>query len=428
MMGGVEHEAEAAAAPAEMSEYERARLENIKRNAQKLRELGLASCAAGSTALGIKKSTPASSARKQRLARSPPPAARRSKRLRDTPRVSYADDGEAAAREREERRASNSSDDDDDDDSAEALLAAARAHAAESKARATEEAVAKCREQMEALRAQLSARAAPQDIADPFQAEAVRRWGDACRHLQLSSAAAKSESTAEQDNESEEETKDKGKDQDKAQDKASITAATSPWALYVQSRTSVMPPLPSPYALIQERVASDPWRLLITCVLISRVSSAPIKERCLEEFFAAFPTPTAVIAGNLHDAQPILRPLGMFAQRIAAVAAITQRFIEMPVFDVGLEPELKIRGIGRFGFESYLLFCRDAFITPEDRNLRAFAHWRQSLPTKKEEPDFDGQPAAAAQAPPLSDADLAALQDVKPTSDSLARAEQQHIR
>jgi hypothetical protein len=62
------------------------------------------------------------------------------------------------------------------------------------------------------------------------------------------------------------------------------------WETYVLSRMPVKVPK-SPSGLLQERYADCPWRLLIACNLMSRVSSAETKKRCIEGFFAAFPTP-----------------------------------------------------------------------------------------------------------------------------------------
>jgi heme exporter protein D len=62
------------------------------------------------------------------------------------------------------------------------------------------------------------------------------------------------------------------------------------WETYVKSRMPVTVPR-SPSGLLQESYADCPWRLLITCCLMSRVSSAETKMRCIEGFFSAFPTP-----------------------------------------------------------------------------------------------------------------------------------------
>ena len=43
---------------------------------------------------------------------------------------------------------------------------------------------------------------------------------------------------------------------------------------------------------------------------------------------------------------PIIAGLGLFENRIRSVLAISKKFIEMDEFTVGLEPEVKIYGIG----------------------------------------------------------------------------------
>lgn len=68
-----------------------------------------------------------------------------------------------------------------------------------------------------------------------------------------------------------------------------VAAASPPsWEIYVKSRLSCPPPL-SPYGLLQEVYAPDTWKLLVACVLMSRVSSAETKHRCLSAFFDSYP-------------------------------------------------------------------------------------------------------------------------------------------
>lgn len=54
-----------------------------------------------------------------------------------------------------------------------------------------------------------------------------------------------------------------------------------------------------------------------------------------------------------------------------SLLAATKRMLEMPAFDIGLDPQNKVYGIGEFGYHSYLLFCRDAgkSLKPKDKAL-----------------------------------------------------------
>ena len=45
-------------------------------------------------------------------------------------------------------------------------------------------------------------------------------------------------------------------------------------------------------------------------------------------------------------------------------------------FEVDLN-ENKIRGIGQFGLQSYLIFCKDGTVNPKDKVLQSFCRWRE---------------------------------------------------
>ena len=159
------------------------------------------------------------------------------------------------------------------------------------------------------------------------------------------------------------------------------------WESYVLTRTSTPGPI-SPLSLLQEKFMDCPWKLLIACVLMSRVSSAAVKERALSQFFGAYPTPSAVLDSRPAEVFEILKPLGLFPNRYKAVISISSRFLFMgDNFDVGLQKELKIYGVGAFGVDSFMLFCRDAGRMPggyssEDRNLQAYCRFcRQQMAT-----------------------------------------------
>ena len=74
---------------------------------------------------------------------------------------------------------------------------------------------------------------------------------------------------------------------------AVLMANPPSWQKYLLSRTSVEVPR-SPMLLLQERYAPyGAWHLLIACNLMTRVSSAETKHRCIEGFFAEFPPAAA---------------------------------------------------------------------------------------------------------------------------------------
>ena len=103
---------------------------------------------------------------------------------------------------------------------------------------------------------------------------------------------------------------------------------------------------------------------------------------------------------------------------------MTERFLHAPVFELGLKPPLKVPecpaalsllrnlhnpsgawlpdrvgarlqqvyGIGEFGFQSYMIFCRDAAQTlwPADRALQSFVRWARGAGGDGESDSDDG--------------------------------------
>ena len=164
-------------------------------------------------------------------------------------------------------------------------------------------------------------------------------------------------------------------------------AAVGDWKAFVTSRLGTPPP-PSPYMLLQEYYCHDGWQLLVAVVLMSRVSSADVKHRCISGFFEKFPTPTSFHKSATPDSVfEIIRPLGLFPNRMRALVELTTRFLsECGKFEVGLTPELKIFGIGVFGMDSYIVFCQgDLTHQPDDKNVAAFVNWQRKNKIKVKE-------------------------------------------
>jgi len=155
---------------------------------------------------------------------------------------------------------------------------------------------------------------------------------------------------------------------------------------YVRSRLPTPPP-PSDLQLLQEFYSADIWRLCVACSLMSRVSSHDVKSRTIAAFFARYPTPSAALDADPEELKAILHPLGLFPNRAKSLAAISQRFLEMPRFDLGLTPELKVFGFGSFGVDSYSIFCRGRLdLNPSDATLKSFVAWQKRRRAKAEQP------------------------------------------
>ena len=328
--------------PTNLSDYELQRLAHIRRNHEFLVSLGLADAAVDpveAMRTGNKKKPSKPRAPRRPKIAPPPESLRRSPRLK----------GEEAEFGAEIVNAFG----DDDDEVRPKKRARAEEMDDEALAEMRGEAMAYLREVREA---QLVLSVPEGGGSDSWRKEAIRRWG--------ALAGAGKE------------------DRD--------------WKLFVESRLSTPPPV-SPIDFLQEYYAADSWRLLVSCILMSRVSSWKTKHECISAFFEKYPTPTAFAEeSDSANVLTAIKSLGLFDDRLRSLVALTDTFLR----GAPLEPSKKkspradefkvetdrksihkVHGVGPFGVESWLVFCKDQGATIKlskgGEPLAPFVAWRK---------------------------------------------------
>jgi methyl-CpG-binding domain protein 4 len=306
-----------------LTEYEIQRLAHIKRNMEYMASLGVLQTAAalgGACGAGAGGTGTAAKKRQKRPREAQEPT-RRSGRLQNMPAERDGAEVDALSDEDEERVAVAGRGATDKEADARALLDHTREWLAASRA---------------ALARLGDGGNVPQSDVE-WRGEAVRRWG---KHV------------------------------------VKALPPGNDWKAFVSSRLTTTPP-PSPLDLLQEYYCADGWRLIACCLLMSRVSSAKVKTVAIAAFFSACPTPSALIDAAPEQLQAIMHPLGLFENRMKSLVAISQRYLEMPVFDLGLDAATKVFGCGAFTVASFHIFCRGNLgVNPEDAALKAFVAWQ----------------------------------------------------
>merc|ERR1712046_353410 len=99
------------------------------------------------------------------------------------------------------------------------------------------------------------------------------------------------------------------------------TCTTDDWEGFVASRDATPAPTSSEM-LLQEYYADDGWKLLVACVLMSRVSSHETKTRCIEGFFELCPKPSHLLELDAVAVERVINPLGLFDNRWRSLVAI----------------------------------------------------------------------------------------------------------
>ncbi|THY60123.1 DNA glycosylase [Aureobasidium pullulans] len=156
----------------------------------------------------------------------------------------------------------------------------------------------------------------------------------------------------------------------------------------------VFPKLTAPrFGLIQERLANDPFRLLIAVTFLNKTTgraAVPIYEQVMEKY----PTPTDLAAADVSDLSEMIHSLGFQNQRARKLVKIAETWIEQPpqkgklfrtrdypnhgngrqlkptetvdedvndCAEVGALEIAHIYGTGAYAWDSWRIFCRDKF-------------------------------------------------------------------
>ncbi|KAL2072699.1 hypothetical protein VTL71DRAFT_12042 [Oculimacula yallundae] len=185
------------------------------------------------------------------------------------------------------------------------------------------------------------------------------------------------------------------------------------------------PPLSAPhFGLIQEKLAHNPFRLLIAVTFLIRTHgkhAIPVFYQLMEKY----PSPEALVAADKADIVPIIRHLGLQNQRAATYQTYAKIWLEDPPMkdkrypvrgypeaesgrdikkgetildtDERLAWEIGHMTQGPYAIDSWRIFCRDVLrgvaegyngegtaegfqpewmrVVPEDKELRAYLRW-----------------------------------------------------
>ena len=313
-----------------LTEYELQRLAHVRRNQEYMARLGVTKLAQDVMTASTSKTTSTTTSRRKKPREATAPTRRSSRVLGAKPTHDGAvidaleEDEDEDAGSKRRRKTPKANDEDMDDEEIDAFAT-------------SREWLAEAREKLLATRA-TSAEGPKGKADDAWRRDAVARWG---------------------------------KDVPAAD-------AVKDWKAWTMSRLGTPPP-PSKLQLLQEYYAHDAWMLLIACALMSRVASGALKHECIANFFEQFPTPSAALEARAEDVFEIIKRLGLFPGRMRTIVEVSTRFLmDTGEFEVGLEPERKIYGIGEFGVDSFEIFARgDVRRKPKDCNLQAFCAWQK---------------------------------------------------
>lgn len=82
----------------------------------------------------------------------------------------------------------------------------------------------------------------------------------------------------------------------------------------------------SPLGLIEELFCDDPWRLLLSTILLNRTSRVQL-DAVLHRFLSKWPTPQSVVDANWEEISSVIAPLGIRHRRAKGLIRFSRDFL-----------------------------------------------------------------------------------------------------
>eukprot|EP00435_Cladocopium_sp_Y103_P033078 s1240_g8.t1 len=133
--------------------------------------------------------------------------------------------------------------------------------------------------------------------------------------------------------------------------------------------------LESPFGLIEELLADEPWQLLTTCILLNKTGRAVV-DRMLPEFLAICPGPQGLLDTAPEVLHRIFQPLGLHRKRARMLRRFSEEYMEAEREAEGdfipLERVRRFHGVGKYASDAYEIFVLKQISTvqPTDVYLR----------------------------------------------------------
>ncbi|XP_055805182.1 methyl-CpG-binding domain protein 4-like protein isoform X2 [Solanum dulcamara] len=135
-----------------------------------------------------------------------------------------------------------------------------------------------------------------------------------------------------------------------------------------RSEDNTWVPPRSPFNLLQENHAHDPWRVLVICMLLNCTTGVQVK-RVVEEFFTLCPNAMAATEVAVGDIEKLIRPLGLYTKRSLAIPRLSQEYLGKTWTHV-----TQLHGIGKYAADAYAIFCTGKWdqVHPNDHMLTKY--------------------------------------------------------
>lgn len=130
----------------------------------------------------------------------------------------------------------------------------------------------------------------------------------------------------------------------------------------------------SPFGLLQEDHAHDPWRVLVICMLLNCTTGVQVK-RVIEDFFALCPDAEAATITPAKEILKVIETLGLHRKRAVMIRRLSKEYLGESWTHV-----TQLHGVGKYAADAYAIFCTGAWrgLVPLDHMLDKYFQFLES--------------------------------------------------
>lgn len=131
----------------------------------------------------------------------------------------------------------------------------------------------------------------------------------------------------------------------------------------------------SPYNLLQEIYIDNPWKIMMSCIMLNLTNRRQV-DSVRDELFRRWDGPEAMSDADLNELEDIIRPLGLYKKRALTI----KRFSDEWVNKNDIKKISDLHGIGQYASDSWDIFVMGELPdSVKDHVLTKYVRWRHDL-------------------------------------------------
>jgi len=130
----------------------------------------------------------------------------------------------------------------------------------------------------------------------------------------------------------------------------------------------------SPFNLLQEIYRSQPWKVMVCCILLNQTTRTQV-DRIRGEFFRRWPTAKACSKADPAEISELIKPLGLYNRRALSIIRFSHEYISKDWTKIK-----ELHGMGQYAQDSWDLFIDLKMVkNPSDHKLNDYVRWQKKI-------------------------------------------------